>query len=67
LRETFTDEALEKLTTNFTTPKAQLSILRIASNLPKANLTRFATTSLAKLKQVRAFRFLHLRHCDLGS
>ncbi len=43
---------MENLTTNFTTPKAQLAILRIASNLPKANLTRFATTSLAKLKQV---------------
>lgn len=52
LKDTFNDEALENLTTNFTTPKAQLAILRIASNLPKANLTRFATTSLAKLKQL---------------
>ena len=52
LRDTFNDEALEKLTSNFTSSKAQLAILRIASNLPKANLTRFAATSLAKLMQV---------------
>jgi len=61
LEDTFKDEALERLTSNFTTPKAQSVILRIASNLPKANLTRFATTSLAKLKQVYSLIFMQMQ------
>lgn len=56
LKDTFNDEALEKLTSHFTTPKAHQAILRLASNLPKSNLTRFAANSLAKLKQVCTVR-----------